>query len=377
LFALLVAGAGCDRIWQLDVVQVGGDAGRDVDATDVDAQPDARACFGSPLGMFQTCLDAPLDPPRALAGVLDTTNDTSCRQVVQSTGTPVCVIASEQITIANALLVRGARPLVLISGDTIQIDAPVDASSTTGRSAAGATSLSICGNAGNGGDSATGGAGGAGGTFAFVGGTPMGGGGVIATAHAAEPVTPLLDVRGGCQGANGGISTTAGGPRSRGGFGGGALYLIAATSIAIGPDASINASGSGGLGGPVRGGGGGGGSGGMIGLDAPMITVDGQLFARGGGGGSGGSDTTAGVRGDEPTNAEGQTPGGSAAIDGSGSGVGWPGCGSPNGTAGGNATPPGAASTAGGGGGGGACGYILVYGGTVKINASTNPAFTL
>jgi hypothetical protein len=376
LFALLVAGAGCDRIWQLDVVHAGSDAGREVDATDVDAQPDARACFGSPLGMFQTCLTAPLDPPRALSGVLDTTNDSSCRQVVQSTGRPVCVIASEQITIANALVVRGERPLVLISGDTIQIEAPVDASSTLGRSAAGATALGICGNAGNGDDSATGGAGGAGGTFAFLGGSPMAGGGLVATAHAAEPVTPRLDVRGGCQGATGGISTTAGGSRSRGGFGGGAVYLIAATSITIGANALINASGGGGLGGAVRGGGGGGGSGGVIALDAPTITVDGELFARGGGGGSGGSDMTAGNRGSEATNAGSQTPGGSVASPGSGSGVGWPGCGAPNGTVGGNASPSGAASTAGGGGGGGACGYILLYGDTINVNAVANPAIT-
>jgi hypothetical protein len=368
--------AGCDRVWKLDEVEPGRDAGTGLDGADADAvdtPPDARACFGSSLGLFRTCLSAPLDPPLGLGGVLDTTNDTSCRSVVQSTGKEVCVIAAERIVIANALVVRGERPLVLISGDTIEVTALVDASSTAGRSAAGAISLGMCGSAGNGTDATNGGGGGAGGTFAFRGGNPMGGGGVAGTAHAAEPVTALLDLRGGCQGANGGLSTS-GGTRGRGGFGGGAVYLIAGTSIRIDTSGAINASGGGGIGGPIKGGGGGGGAGGIIGLDAPTVLVDGTLFARGGGGASGGSDTAVGLKGSEPTNATTQTPGGSVALSGTGSGNGWPGCGAPNGTVGGDAVPGGAAVAAGGGGGGGACGYIFAYGESVMINAVTNPA---
>jgi hypothetical protein len=63
-------------------------------------------------------------------------------------------------------------------------------------------------------------------------------------------------------------------------------------------------------------------------------------------------------------------------VAGNGSGLGWPGCGAPDGTIGGDYTPGGTAMTAGGGGGGGACGYIFVYADTKTITGITNPAVT-
>jgi hypothetical protein len=303
--------------------------------------------------------------------VLDTTNDTSCRPVIQSTGEPVCVIAAASIAIPNALVVRGSRPLVLISGDTITISAIVDASSTQIRSGAGSQGNNDCGTNGNGDSATNGGAGGAGGTFGYRGGFPQGGGSVAGSAHASELVVPLVDVRGGCSGATAGLSTTTGGTRARGGTGGGALYLIAGSRIDVTTSGVINASGAGGGGGPIRGGGGGGGAGGLIALDAPTVAVSGQLFARGGSGGSGGSDMTAGSHGNEAVDATTTTAGPLSASPGSGSGPGWPGCGGPNGMAGGNNA--GGTATAGGGGGGGACGYIFVYADTRTISVPTSP----
>jgi hypothetical protein len=363
--------AGCDRIWQLDELGRPRADASVIDAEMFDAPPDARACFGSPQGIFQTCLTAPLDPPLSLSGVLDTTNDSRCRPVIQSTGEPACVIAAASFSITNALIVRGARPLVLIAGDAITVDALLDGSSTQLRSGAGSQGNGACGTNGNGESATNGGAGGAGGTFGYRGGAPQGGGSVATTAHASELIVPLLDVRGGCSGATGGLSTTAGGTKARGGTGGGALYLIAGSRIDVTANAVINASGAGGNAGPVSGGGGGGGAGGLIALDAPTIVVAGQLFARGGGGGSGGSDTTSGNRGAEPADAIGGTNGGSPASTGSGSGPGWPGCGGPNGTDGGNNA--GGTATAGGGGGGGACGYIFIYAETTTLSAMTSP----
>ncbi len=370
---LVLLAAGCDRVWQLDPLEPRHDAGADAD---LDGPPDigidARACFGSPQGLFQTCLTAPLDGPLFLSGIFDTTNDSRCRQVVQSTGRPVCVIAAESVTVSTAVVVRGARPLVLIAGDFIQIDAPVDGSSTAGRSGPGAKGLGECDTDGNGGNSAMGGAGGSGGTFGYRGGAAQHGGGVFTTAHPASVPVALLDVRGGCVGYTAGISSNVVSTAAKGGAGGGAIYLIAGNRITVSASGKVNASGAGGQGGPIRGGGGGGGGGGLFAFDAPKVTLDGAVFARGGGGGSGGSDMTEGNRGSEPAAAAGSTTGGTTATPGSGSGPGWPGCGGPNGTTGGNTD--GTAATAGGGGGGGACGYIFVYAENKVVSAATSPA---
>lgn len=371
LFVLLAA--GCDRVWQLDPLDRPGDAATDAE---LDGPPDialdARTCFGSQQHLFYTCLTGPVDAARFLSGTIDTTNDQSCRQVVQSSGEPVCVIAATSITISSSVIVRGARPLVLIAADFIQIDGTLDASSTAGRSGPGAQTLGDCDSDGNGTDSATGGGGASGGTFGFRGGAGQHGGGVFTTAHAASVPVTLADVRGGCVGYTGGLSTNNGGTKAKGGFGGGAVYLIAGTEIAVSTNAKINASGAGGSGGPTAGGGGGGGAGGLIAFDAPTVRIAGLVFARGGGGGSGGSMTIAGNRGEEPIDVTTTTKGGSSAPTGSGSGPGWVGCGGPNGTAGGNTD--GTSATAGGGGGGGACGYIFVWADTKDITVATSPA---
>ncbi len=359
---------GCDRVWRLDPIE-----GVTLDAqTDAELDADVDAvipvtCFGVQDGLFKPCIPTPQGELR-LSGDLETTTDTRCTLIAQTTGTQVCVITAEKIEISGPLVARGNYPLVLVASGTIDVSATIDASSTAGRKGAGAQGA--CGNAGHGSDAALGGGGGAGGNFAFLGGGAAPGGGDNSTAHAPDPVELLVDVRGGCTGYHGGLSTNAGGIAGAGGRGGGAVYLIAGQAIRV--VAPINVSGSGGFPGPVRGGGGGGGAGGLIGFDAPTLVVMADLIARGGGGGSGGSDAAAGLRGSEPSGTGGSTPGGATAT-GTGSGIGWPGCGAPDGTVGGSAGPT---ASAGGGGGGGACGYIRNYAVSTTITAIANPKIT-
>lgn len=113
----------------------------------------------------------------------------------------------------------------------------------------------------------------------------------------------------------------------------------------------------------MRHGGGGGGAGGLIGLDAPMIRIDGNMIAKGGGGGGGGNDTP-GMPGGEAVLAN---PFGAVPAGAGGGGTGNGGDGS-NGTIGGFPM----AGAFGGGGGGGAAGYIVLYG-TTRIDGMLNP----
>lgn len=248
--------AGCDRVWRLDPIEGTSDAaGTEADAdAELDADVDAVApvtCFGNESGLFRPCISSPQGDLR-LSGDLETTTDARCSMIAQSTGTPVCVIAAENIEVTGPLVARGTSPLVLVASGAIQVGAAIDASSNAGRRGAGAQGM--CGTAGQGTDAVNGGGGGAGASFAFAGGGAAPGGGDNATAHAPDPVELLVDVRGGCTGYRGGLSTSAGGTAAIGGRGGGAVYLIAGQQIRV--LAPINVSGSGGAAGPVRGGGG-------------------------------------------------------------------------------------------------------------------------
>jgi hypothetical protein len=80
------------------------------------------------------------------------------------------------------------------------------------------------------------------------------------------------------------------GEPSNGGCGGGAIQIVAGTSITIGTYGAINAGGGGGIDGSAAG------SGGAILIEAPSVAVNGQVVANGGGGGAGtgnGADGTA------------------------------------------------------------------------------------
>lgn len=368
---MLLALSGCDRVWRLD--EVPGDAQRGptddsgVDARDADAAP--TACYGSGIGLVRVCPPAPIAPSVTLGGSIDTTGDTRCLLQAQVGGPELCVIAGEMVSVSAALSVTGSRPLVLVGTKKITVMGSIDASS--GESKTGPGAQLTCGTAGNGTGTVSGAGGGAGASFAFAGGGAAPGGSINTTAHPPDPpISALTNVRGGCPGYSGGYASASGNTSvALGGAGGGAVYLIAGEEIA--QTGTINASGSGGQGGPTRGGGGGGGSGGVIVLDAPTIAVSGYLIARGGGGGSGGSDTNPGFRGHEATDTVSDVKGGMMQTVGSGSGLGWPGCGAPTGTTGG--TNSAGTAGAGGGGGGGACGFILVFA-TAYTQATSNTA---
>jgi hypothetical protein len=332
--------------------------------------PDAPpTCFGSFVTVcFTTLADVPKVPamlPGDLTIEIDTDTGTStttpplmCDQHNDQMGN-YCVIAGAGFTLAanHSIRAYGTKPLVLLSTTTITLEATstVDVSSNRNPSPqdkGAAANPSTCVD----GIAAQGTGGGYGGTFGGKGGN---GEQVDAQAggNAAVAVTPPTMLRGGCRGGSG-----AGIGGGTGGSGGGAVALIANK---IDLNGKINASGAGGLGGPMnRSGGGGGGSGGMIVLDAPSITLgpDGVVFANGGGGAEGGAGGGAGG-----TAAAG-APGGEsplpkvAALKGSGGDGGDGGDGSYGTTLGGTTAGGNSQHDGGGGAGGGGAGFIRARG---------------
>jgi hypothetical protein len=291
--------------------------------------------------------------------------------------TEICVIAANSIRVQGAPSLHGKRPVVLIARHALIVDpgTVIDvATHKAGKSGAGAPGATCT--AVNGGSNApAGGGGGAGGAFQ---GPSARGGNAAGNGGAAPGAIALGGVRAGCPGGRGGNGTSSGG---LGGTGGGALYLIAGERIEVA--GVINASGEGGGGGNkptslgAGGGGGGGGSGGLIGLDAPLVTIGlgAVLVANGGGGGGGGSSFAAGAE-SGMVGADPLVFGGTFPFKASGGGGG----GTSGGTGGDGAAatqPPrnGQDSVAGGGGAGGAVGYIVVYGETIDdTDAVFSPA---
>jgi hypothetical protein len=354
--ALVLGLAGCDRI--LGITPVDDDALEDA------ASADAEACYG--IGLLRQCVELPAAGDLLLSGAIDTDTDARCDVQSQAGGPQLCVISATNIMVSD-FTATGARPLVLVATDQLDVAGNLSVASTlAGGSGAGAKGP--CNPPVPPGGSTMGAGGGAGGSFAYLGGPGARGASQVAPGGKAGDSISLTSVRGGCRGGDGGAPT--GTTPASGGAGGGAVYLIAGARIKIAAAAAVNASGAAGQGGAVLGGGGGGGSGGLIALDAPLIAVEGSLFARGGGGGGGGALTTGGGDGKEAMSPGGAVSGGGGT--GSGSTGGGDGCGSPNGTVGGN---PGGDATYGGGGGGGACGFIRIYG--MRMGAGLlNPAAT-
>jgi hypothetical protein len=365
--------AGCDTVFGFDNVE-----------------PFDALCLGrngeGHAGLFDHCLS--VQPPHDLAGVvdIDTDADAMCTELVtqgDAARTEVCLVAARTIEINAFVTAHGKRPLVLAAIETLRVTSAGTISvASVRRSPTGAGgNFDGCGSAGLDGTNAfalSGGSGGAGGSF-----QGLGGGGGPGNGTPTEPAAKLeLEpgfVRGGCPGGGGGNGAMAsGGGR---GAGGGGVYLMAGRTMTI--EGTINASGESGGGGSagianVSGGGGGGaaGSGGLIGLDAPYITLaaSARLAANGGGGGGGGSSTQPGKNGGE-ADLTSATPFGAAGGDG-GSTTG--------GGRGGDGGLIDAAATAGsaygagggaGGGGGGAAGYIKLFAISVTdAGASVTPA---
>jgi hypothetical protein len=321
---------------------------------------DARVCFGT--NPVTICLeDAPIAPLTISSATMINTDDSTMCALVRSGGN-YCVLAATTITINVTLRATGTRPLVLIASDSILIYGLIDVGSHRGavpeigagadpaNCVAGILPQSACG--------------GAGGSFTGSGGN---GGNVQQTLLGGVPgavSTMTTELRGGCPGQDGQVSTAPVTNRGIGGHGGGAVHLIAGSTIDV--RGAINAAGEGGGGacpisncpggaGTFGNGGGGGGSGGMIGFDAPIVTNSGLILANGGGGGSGGEDLAPpGRLGADPTvvtaAAGGLGTSSGSANGGNGSAGPMGGSGSTGGSS--------SARTGGGGGGGGGAGLV-------------------
>ena len=354
---LLVLGCAtsCSSILGIHSFQLGEDA----PVSDIG---DGAFCYGT---LDPVCLVAPPSRPFnfSAAGTVDT-DDPTCVTTTQPSGVVLCVIPATDVDISAAASIRGAHPLAIVATGNVTLGAIVDASSvragTDPHTGAGAmfNECSVAGNGSGNGTSGTGG--GAGGSFGSVGGN--GGSGLISTPQLggiAGSAMVATHVRGGCPGGNGGMGTTAGGS---GGDGGGAIYVIAGTSITITAAGAIFASGSHGNATGAVTGGGGGGTGGMIALDAPTISIGGNLVANGAGGAGGSTATPGGVGTDGTTTTPTVQATGGAGAGGFG-GNGGKGTSSTLGAGSGtNAT------SGGGGGGGGGDGSIWIAGTVSAIN---------
>jgi hypothetical protein len=342
---------GADGFCPSELAGPGGDASLDdtMLAPLVDAPPQVALCLG-------TFVNVCIDPPPAAAVTLDADFDTGSSPLCATTAalTPAvdaCVIAGRSIVVPAGVIVHvtGARKLILIAGQTVQIAGTLDTAghATTAGPAADVGPCMTDGSA----PTTTGmtGGGGYGGSFGRRGGS-----GGPTKDGASGGISPSLitptELRGGCAGIAGGMGAAAG-SAGAGGHSGGAVLAVAGTSITI--TGALDASGAGGTGGHSgRGGAGGGGSGGMIVLESPTITIanGGACFANGGGGGAGaGAGNEAGTSGGESSGPSSQAPGGTG-VGGTG-GAGDVGVSSAG--LGGEST-----SSAGGGGGGGGVGVI-------------------
>lgn len=307
-----------------------------------------------------------------LTGKMNTPVSVVTTVLSQTDGPDVLVASVNNFTLeAGAYLdITGGRPMLIAVNGTATIHGDVDANgffSSPGPGGAG-VQTTLCPAAQTGdpgvaavapGAAATGGGGGA---FGAGGGD----GGNMGGANGIGFTSPPTVIRGGCAGGAGGAGS-AGTVGTRG-AGGGGIVISARVAIIIGATGSINAGGGAGSFGRANfGAGGGGGSGGLIGLDAPTLTIDGVLAANGGGGGGGASDTTNGIGGNNGAATDAEASGGSGAATTT---VGPCGGGGNGGATGDPTGDAGASSSCGGGGGGGGVGYVLFWSAAPTVNAT-------
>jgi len=285
------------------------------------------------------------------------------------------LISVHSLTVAagTTLRVVGTRPLLVASWSTISVSGSIDASSNVNGAGAGANPPECSTHAAGAGTGDTGGGGGGGGGgfhgAGGAGGIGSSGVGLAGTGGTPVAVPPLS---GGCKGGSGGTGDVPGGV---GGNGGGAIQLTAKDSITVG--GTIHAGGAGGEPGMVitaqgDSGGGGGGSGGMIGLEAPSITLllTSTLAANGGGGGEGVNTTTGGTQRGADGSAFAMQSAGGAGTDGGDGGLGSGGAVLTGG--------PGDSDSDGAGGGGGGAGYIAIKTASLTAGSGTeSPAHTV
>ena len=344
----------------------------------------SSVCLGS--GAYKVCLQDTPTAAQPISTGFNTANAGICLDAAHmpidwtTQGQPdACFVVGTNITLTNNIAIHGARPVVFVATGTITIGGQVDLSAkrnnftTTGTppgfSVAACAAFDTAAT-----NSTNGGGGGAGGSFGSPGGNGgMGDNNQIAAGVAKDQGAPTV-LHAGCPGEAGGTGDAQGTPNlvSLGGWGGGAMYLLAGTSIVLSDGASINASGAAGVAGNHRTGGGGGGSGGMLVFSAPTITAGINVFvmANGGGGSSGGTNGNDGKNGSDPTNGLPfmQAPGGVLAGSGTGgAGYAFDGTNQQNGGVG----LVGGSGNGGGGGGGG--GGLILAPMTFGVTASVSP----
>lgn len=379
--ALLLA-TGCRSLLGLDDSTPRGSGGDDDDGP---PHPDAPLCWGSEPSV---CLTAEPTGRVDLGGIIDTNTSDHCVAHDPVSPADVCVIAARDVHVVASTSFVGTRAVIVIAADTLSIEAAVDiAAHTVTRIASaapgsrtGATDCIFAANpeahtAGAGGSH--GGVGGDGGDSRDLNGDKVGEGGL----HGPLPTTAGLV--GGCRGQSGFDAADHFGD---GGFGGGAIELVAGTMIEIADVGRVDASGGAGVGGECTlksgtcnagsdaRGGGGGGAGGRIILDAPMISNAGKIFADGGGGGGGASHGKDGFDGHDPDGMAAALGGFDPDDDSTRAGPGGNGSylAAPDGVTGGDGTqssasfPPGA-----GGGGGGGAGVIRIHRTTTVTGAGS------
>jgi hypothetical protein len=354
----------------LAVTSDGGSGSNTIDA------PNGQACFG-PSG-WRVCLSSLPGGSTTLPPTINTDTSPLClpEQPASwvSTQPDACIITGSTIVAASTVMATGDRPLVLLATDAITISGTLDVASHVGGSGPGANrDCPAFGRIPSSGSTGGGGAGGSLTTAGGNGGTSAG----VATSNglAAATLGVPTTLHGGCAGEQGGDGNGTTVDHGQAGSGGGAVYVLAANSIAIA--GTINASGasSAGAGASSHCGGGGGGSGGTIALYASTIDAAGaKLVANGGGGSSGGSNNGLCHPASDPDPATPLSPASGASSQGTGrdGGAGFAqGHSAVNGTAG-------PQNDDGGGGGGGGGGCILVHGVLASLGAaSPTPVTTL
>ncbi len=295
---------GCNSLLGITDITVGSGSGSD---------GGMGRCLNAPNdgALFMGCPAAPTGQLTIQANI-DTDNDPGCVKIGQGAAAPLaCMIAANSIVVPTGHhYVSGGNVLVLVAATTIDVQGTLDAS---GSPTTTPVTGSVCNNVSGGSYAATGtGGGGGGGAFGDASGT--GGAGGTANAeggNGASSISSIIVVRAGCPGAPGGAFNPFG-TTSLGGVPGGAIYMIAGTSVTVEASGIVLANGGPGGGAAANEGGGGGASGGLIGFDSLVVDIEGTVTADGGGGGGGGgaNDGDNGGTAQGTTHGNGSTPGG-------------------------------------------------------------------
>lgn len=325
------------------------------------------------VGDFVVDGDCSIDTDSNLASCGDGASVLGFKLATQSDGSTVAVYVARSMTIGagKSLSVAGSHPLVFIALETITLAGSLNGNSREEVGVAGGYSRQsqmpqrAQGAGPGGGGAGTDGTASGGGSYCGIGGAggvesgaPASGG----AAYGTPEITPL-------------VAGSAGG--DIGGAGGGAIQLVAGTSITIKAAGLIHVgAGGGGFGGISTQNAAGGGSGGSILLESLAVSVAGTLAANGGGGGAGTSDGIGSAPPQDPggANSTGNaTPamGGKAGVGPSSGGNGSAAA-SVNGTAG--AFTAGNNYAAGGGGGGAGRIRINTSSGQTTLTGTVSPA---